>query len=102
MAVVDIDVHFGNGTCEVLRHDPDAFFGSVHLATCAAAFQPPGLGSAGVAGAKSPSGTKENPCAHVVCIHRDKGEPWEGFFPIGLGLDEWNAAQAVHNVLFGK
>ena len=33
VAVIDLDVHFGNGTCEILRGDPDAFFGSVHLAT---------------------------------------------------------------------
>ena len=31
VAVVDIDAHFGNGTAEMLRHDPEAFFGSVHL-----------------------------------------------------------------------
>ena len=33
VAVVDIDVHFGNGTCELLREDRDAFYGSVHMAT---------------------------------------------------------------------
>lgn len=31
MAVVDIDVHFGNGTAEILRNDPRAFFASVHM-----------------------------------------------------------------------
>lgn len=31
VAVVDIDVHFGNGTAEILRGDPDAFFASVHM-----------------------------------------------------------------------
>ena len=30
-AVVDIDVHFGNGTAELLHGDPDAFFASVHM-----------------------------------------------------------------------
>jgi Histone deacetylase domain len=29
--VVDIDVHFGNGTAELLRGDPRAFFASVHM-----------------------------------------------------------------------
>jgi acetoin utilization deacetylase AcuC-like enzyme len=31
IAVVDIDVHFGNGTAEILRNDPKAFFASVHM-----------------------------------------------------------------------
>jgi acetoin utilization deacetylase AcuC-like enzyme len=31
VAVVDIDVHFGNGTAELLRGDPNAFFASVHM-----------------------------------------------------------------------
>ena len=31
MAVVDIDVHFGNGTAELLRGDPRSFFASVHM-----------------------------------------------------------------------
>eukprot|EP01041_Mallomonas_annulata_P007303 gene7303-14893_t len=31
VAVVDIDVHFGNGTAELLRDDPRAFFASVHM-----------------------------------------------------------------------
>jgi hypothetical protein len=31
VAVVDIDVHFGNGTAELLRNDPGAFFASVHM-----------------------------------------------------------------------
>lgn len=31
VAVVDIDVHFGNGTAELLRGDPKAFFASVHM-----------------------------------------------------------------------
>jgi acetoin utilization deacetylase AcuC-like enzyme len=31
VAVVDIDVHFGNGTAELLRDDPNAFFASVHM-----------------------------------------------------------------------
>ena len=31
VAVVDIDVHFGNGTSELLKDDPRAFFGCVHM-----------------------------------------------------------------------
>ena len=31
IAVVDIDVHFGNGTAELLKDDPRAFFASVHM-----------------------------------------------------------------------
>jgi len=31
VAVVDIDVHFGNGTAEILKNDPRAFFASVHM-----------------------------------------------------------------------
>ena len=30
-AVIDIDVHYGNGTAELLEHDEDAFFASLHL-----------------------------------------------------------------------
>ena len=29
--MVDIDVHFGNGTAELLKDDPGAFFASVHM-----------------------------------------------------------------------
>jgi len=31
VAVVDIDVHFGNGTAELLRNDPNALFASGHM-----------------------------------------------------------------------
>ncbi len=31
VAVVDIDVHFGNGTYEILKNDPRSFFASVHM-----------------------------------------------------------------------
>jgi len=31
VAVVDIDVHFGNGTAELLAEDEEAFFASVHM-----------------------------------------------------------------------
>ena len=31
VAVVDIDVHMGNGTAEILRGDPRAFFASVFI-----------------------------------------------------------------------
>ena len=31
VAIVDIDVHFGNGTAELLRNDPNSFFASVHM-----------------------------------------------------------------------
>lgn len=31
IAIVDIDVHFGNGTADLLRYDPSAFFASVHM-----------------------------------------------------------------------
>jgi acetoin utilization deacetylase AcuC-like enzyme len=31
VAIVDIDVHFGNGTSEILKGDPRAFFGCVHM-----------------------------------------------------------------------
>ncbi len=31
IAIVDIDVHFGNGTAEIVRGDPNTFFASVHM-----------------------------------------------------------------------
>jgi acetoin utilization deacetylase AcuC-like enzyme len=31
VAVVDIDVHFGNGTADILKNDPKAFFASIHM-----------------------------------------------------------------------
>lgn len=31
IAIVDIDVHFGNGTADILKGDKDAFFASVHM-----------------------------------------------------------------------
>jgi acetoin utilization deacetylase AcuC-like enzyme len=33
VAIVDFDVHFGNGTCEIFENDHDVFFSSVHLAS---------------------------------------------------------------------
>jgi acetoin utilization deacetylase AcuC-like enzyme len=40
VAVVDIDVHYGNGTAELLEHDEDAFFASVHLRDSTGEFYP--------------------------------------------------------------
>lgn len=31
VAIVDFDVHFGNGTADILKGDPNAFFASVHM-----------------------------------------------------------------------
>jgi hypothetical protein len=31
VAIIDIDVHFGNGTAELLRGDPMAFFACIHM-----------------------------------------------------------------------
>lgn len=31
IAIVDIDVHFGNGTAEIVQNDPDTFFASVQM-----------------------------------------------------------------------
>lgn len=31
IAIVDIDVHFGNGTAEIVKDDEDSFFASVHM-----------------------------------------------------------------------
>jgi hypothetical protein len=31
VAIVDIDVHFGNGTADILKGDPRSFFGCVHM-----------------------------------------------------------------------
>jgi acetoin utilization deacetylase AcuC-like enzyme len=31
IAVVDLDVHFGNGTAQIFANDPDVFFASVHM-----------------------------------------------------------------------
>jgi acetoin utilization deacetylase AcuC-like enzyme len=31
VAIVDIDVHFGNGTAEIVKNDPDTFFASIHM-----------------------------------------------------------------------
>jgi acetoin utilization deacetylase AcuC-like enzyme len=31
VAIVDIDVHFGNGTAEIVKDDPNTFFASIHM-----------------------------------------------------------------------
>lgn len=31
VAIVDIDVHFGNGTAEIVRNDPNTFFASIQM-----------------------------------------------------------------------
>eukprot|EP01035_Chromulina_nebulosa_P017103 gene17103-22617_t len=31
VAVVDFDVHYGNGTADILKNDPNAFFASLHM-----------------------------------------------------------------------
>ncbi len=45
IAVVDFDVHHGNGTQAILQHDPDMFFASSHQWPCY-----PGTGAAGETG----------------------------------------------------
>ncbi|KAI9914823.1 hypothetical protein PsorP6_007434 [Peronosclerospora sorghi] len=42
VAVLDWDIHHGNGTEELLKNDPDAFFASIHLYSCGKYF--PGTG----------------------------------------------------------
>lgn len=60
--MVDIDVHFGNGTAEILKHDSRAFFGSVHMVY--------GDGNCG----------DDDACR--------KGGVSGGFYPCGLGKSE--------------
>jgi hypothetical protein len=31
IAIVDIDVHYGNGTAEIVKNDSDTFFASIHM-----------------------------------------------------------------------
>ncbi len=67
IAVVDIDVHFGNGTADILKNDKNAFFASVHMIY--------GQKNDGVLGTTGITQPNKNPRNDCVC----------GFFPSKLG-----------------
>jgi acetoin utilization deacetylase AcuC-like enzyme len=67
VAVVDIDVHFGNGTAELLRGDPNAFFACTHM----------------IHGAEN-SGFKQTSSR----LRNEKGKFSLGFYPNRMGLTE--------------
>lgn len=72
--MVDIDVHFGNGTAELLRHDPRAFFASVHMVY--------GAGNRGVPADAEGSGRLDRGGSAV------KAAQANGFYPAHLGATE--------------
>lgn len=74
VAVVDIDVHFGNGTSEILKGDPRAFFGCVHMIH--------GEGNEGFE-------EKQFKCCPGLSPKDNLGERFQhGFFPHALGCTE--------------
>lgn len=70
VAVVDIDIHYGNGTAEIVRGDPRAFFASIHMI-----YGPKNCGC-------EPAPVKE--ASHVSPSVREGN----GFYPNGLGATE--------------
>lgn len=67
VAVVDIDVHFGNGTASILKNDPGAFFASVHM----------------IYGANNRGASQDGEGAASA-----GGPVGEGFYPATLGATE--------------
>ena len=83
VAVVDIDVHFGNGTAEILKGDPRAFFASVHM-VC-------GTINAGVDDEdKDLTSSYATTCSNYSCTidHVIKRKLCPGFYPSELGRTE--------------
>ena len=83
VAVVDIDVHFGNGTAEILQGDPRAFFASVHMVY--------GTINAGVDDEdKDLTSSYATTCSNDSCTidHVIKRKLCPGFYPSELGRTE--------------
>lgn len=86
VAVVDIDVHFGNGTAELLRNDPNAFFASVHMIY--------GEDNDGSKADRAKRRKKENRPASDAATNGEKGKVKSraadsmGFYPAQLGVTE--------------
>lgn len=117
VAVVDIDVHFGNGTSDVLKGDPNAFFASVHMVygngnnstyyPCCGQTKEPRVhqnkestsnvmdvetnGSAGATAASSSAAVKlqrELSTTLASCPDARSHQDSNGFYPAGLGVTE--------------
>lgn len=103
VAVVDIDVHFGNGTADILKNDPNAFFASVHMVygsdntgnfypCCGRGTENPKtlkrnknvLSELGYLPEKSSRGVYDG----LPCDSKDTHEDTHGFYPSGLGGNE--------------
>lgn len=84
VAVVDIDVHFGNGTAELLRNDPNAFFASVHMIY---GEDNDGLRAAGAGegGGVHKKTFTENP---ETKTRKTRASASLGFYPARMGLTE--------------
>ena len=81
--MVDIDVHFGNGTAEILKGDPRAFFASVHMVY--------GTINAGVDDEdKDLTSSYATTCSNDSCTidHVIKRKLCPGFYPSELGRTE--------------
>ena len=76
VAVVDIDVHFGNGTAELLRNDPNAFFASVHM-----------IYGEDNDGLKAENNKKMHLDADGK-THKSRASSSTGFYPARMGLTE--------------
>jgi hypothetical protein len=70
VAVIDIDVHFGNGTAELLGNDPNSFFASVHM----------------IYGHGNDGGPTEVPTENEA--HHKKKQLNAGFYPSLMGQTE--------------
>jgi acetoin utilization deacetylase AcuC-like enzyme len=86
VAVVDIDVHFGNGTAELLKDDPRAFFASVHMIY---GDENDGIESSSSQGSPQGCGNMNTGSNKVGCNghiqKKDDGGP-VGFYPSLLGM----------------
>jgi hypothetical protein len=79
VAVVDIDVHFGNGTAELLRNDPNAFFASVHMIY--------GEDNDGMK-TESAKRIRAEPSAEAETKKKTPAAASLGFYPARMGLTE--------------
>jgi acetoin utilization deacetylase AcuC-like enzyme len=72
IAVVDIDVHYGNGTADILAHDPDSFFASVHM----------------IYGPRNDGKTANNPLNNSTPNQEQLPRRNMGFYPATLGASQ--------------
>lgn len=94
IAIVDIDVHFGNGTADIVRHDPNTFFSSVHMIfgsqNTSNYFPCCGFSTNGGGVNAAANGARDGARSNYFpsCNNASRHENVSGFYPNGMGATE--------------